>query len=42
MPLEQFHDDERLAFMFVDIMDGADVGVVECGSGLGLAAEAFQ
>ena len=42
LPLQQFHGDERPAFVLVDVVDGADVGVIEGGGGLGLALEALQ
>jgi hypothetical protein len=35
--VEKFHDDEGLPIHFVDFVDGADVGVVQGGRGLGLA-----
>src|SRR5439155_10999389 len=42
MPLEQLHNDERLVSVFVNVMDGADVGMIERGGGFGLTPEAFQ
>ena len=42
LPLQILHGDERAAVRFADIVDGADVGVAECGSGAGLAFEAIQ
>jgi len=32
-----FHGDKRMAGLFADIVDGADVGMIEGGSGLGFA-----
>ncbi len=40
LTLEQFHGDERR--VLADIVDGADIGVVEGGGGPGLPPEAFQ
>jgi hypothetical protein len=40
--VEKLHHDERLAVLLTDLVNGADVGMVECGSGPGLAAETFQ
>ena len=40
--VEEFHDDERLAVLLADVVDGADVGMVEGGGGAGFAAEALQ
>jgi hypothetical protein len=28
--------------VFVDVMDGADIGMIECGGGFGLAPESFE
>ena len=42
LSLQQLHGDEGPAFLHVDIVDGADVGVIEGGRGLGLALEALQ
>ena len=33
LPLEQLHHEKRLAFMFAEFVDGADVGVIENGGG---------
>ena len=33
LPLEQLHRDERPAFVFADLVDRADVRVVQRGSG---------
>ena len=40
--VEILHGDEGLAVLFADVVDGADVGMVQRGSGLGFAAKALQ
>ncbi len=40
--IEKLHDDERLVLIIVDLMDGADIGMVESGSRARLAPEARQ
>ena len=40
--LEEFHGDEGLAVCFANVVDGADVGMIECGGGLGFALEAGE
>ncbi len=40
-PLENFHDDEVLAFVLVHVVDGADVRMVEGRGGAGFALEAL-
>jgi len=40
--VEEFHGDKCTAAIFADVVDGADVGVVQCGGGAGLAFEAFE
>ncbi len=42
LPLEQLHGEERPTFVFVNVVDGADVGVIERRGGAGLALEAFE
>src|SRR5579864_2955418 len=40
--IEILHHDEGLAILLVDLVNGADVGMVEGGGGLGFTAEAAQ
>ena len=42
LALQQLHGDERAAFEFADVVNGADVGVIEGGGGASFAAEAFD
>jgi hypothetical protein len=42
LSLEQFHHDEALATMLADVVDRADVRVVQGRSGPGFALEAQQ
>src|SRR5271156_2665199 len=39
---KKLHDDEGTSILFADVIDGADVGVIERGCGAGFAAKAFQ
>ncbi len=39
---EQFHHEEKFSFMFCDVVDGADIGMIQGGSGAGFAPEALQ
>ena len=39
LAVEKFHGDEGLAVLFADVVNGADVGMVERGGGLGFALE---
>ena len=41
-PIQVFHGDEPEAVVVRDLVDGADVGMVQGGGGPGFAAEAFQ
>ena len=41
-PVEELHDEERAAVVLADIVDGADVGVVQRRCGARLAAESLQ
>jgi hypothetical protein len=38
----EFHRNERLAVVFTDFMDGANIGMAQGRGGLGLAFEATQ
>ena len=40
--LQQFHGDERRSAVFVDVVNRADIGMIQRRSGLRLAPEAFQ
>ena len=42
LALDQLHDEEGLALVLVDVVDRADVGMVQGGGGAGLAAEPLQ
>ena len=39
---EELHRNEVPAFMLVDVVDGADVGVIQCGGCLGFALESLK
>ena len=39
---EKLHHDKGLAVLLADIVNGADVGVVQCGGGLRFTPEASQ
>jgi Sulfotransferase family len=41
-PPNELHDEERLAFIGIDIMNGANVGMIQGRSRAGLALEALQ
>jgi hypothetical protein len=40
--LQQLHSNEMLAFMLVDVVDGADVGMIQGRGGMSLPLESFQ
>jgi hypothetical protein len=40
--VKEFHGDEGAAVFFADVVDGADVGMVEGGRGFGFAAETLE
>jgi len=40
--VEKFHGDEGATVFFTDVVDGADVRVIQRGCGAGFALEAFQ
>jgi len=42
LTFEELHGDESAAFVFTDVVDGADVGMVERGCGAGFALEALE
>ena len=42
LPFETFHGDEGPSVFFADVVDGADVGMVESGGGFGFAAKAAE
>jgi len=40
--VQKLHDEESAVFFLADVVNSADVGVVERGCGFGLAAKALQ
>ena len=40
--IEKLHDDERHPILLIDLVDGANVGMVQCRGGLCLALEAAE
>ena len=36
LAIDVLHDDEDVAVFFADFIDGANIGMVQCGRGLGL------
>jgi hypothetical protein len=42
LPFQQFHGNEGPAFVFADVVDRADVGVIQCGRGLRLALKTTE
>ncbi len=42
LAVEQLHHDVRTAVFFADVVDRADVGMIQRGRGLRLAPEAFE
>ena len=41
-PFEKLHRDEGMAILFANIVDRADVGMIESGGGLGLTSKSRQ
>src|SRR5579872_2423190 len=41
-PIQKFHDDERRAVLFANVVEGADIRMSQCGGGARFAAEALQ
>jgi hypothetical protein len=39
---QKFHGDERMPVLFADVVDGADIGMIQRGGGLGLALKTCQ
>ena len=42
LAFEELHDDEVLALVLLDGVNGADIGVIEGGGGASFALEAFE
>jgi hypothetical protein len=42
MAFEAFHDDERMSIRLADFMNGADIGMIQRGSGLGFTLETLK
>jgi hypothetical protein len=42
LAFEVFHDDERMAALFADFVDGTDIGMIQRGSSLGFVLEALK
>src|ERR1700758_3018314 len=42
LAIEILHDDEGAAVFFADVVNGADIGMIEGRGGLGFAAEALE
>ncbi|MGA8104984.1 MAG: hypothetical protein WB869_22710 [Candidatus Acidiferrales bacterium] len=42
LAVQKLHGDERVAMLVVNFVDGADVGMIQCGGGLRLAFEAGE
>ena len=40
--VQKLHDDEGLAVLLADLVNGADIRMVQCGSGLGFALKTRQ
>ena len=42
LSFQKFHRDERMAILFADVVDRADVRMIECGSSTGFPAKTFE
>ncbi len=42
LTVQEFHDDESAAALFADVVNRADIGMIECGAGLGFALETLE
>src|SRR2546426_4184006 len=42
LPIQELHSEERLAVLLANVVNGADIGVVQGGSCLGLTPETLQ
>jgi hypothetical protein len=42
LAFQEFHDDERLAFVFIDVVNGADVGMIKSGRSARFAFETLE
>src|SRR5262249_9445297 len=40
--VEKLHDNERVALVFADVVNCADIGMIEGGGGAGFSAKAFE
>ena len=40
--IDEFHGDEWPVILLANVIDSADTGMIECRSGMGLAAKTFQ
>src|ERR1700757_751718 len=40
--IQEFHDDERMAVLLADVINRADVCVIECGRSFSFTSESFQ
>src|SRR5580700_6931088 len=40
--VEELHDEEGAALFFADVVDGADVGMIQGGGGFGFAAKTLE
>ena len=41
-PVQELHGDERLSILLANVINRADIGVIQCGRGLGFALEPGQ